>query len=262
MSRPNRSVRRSKDLVHGEDPRPDRRELDRERQTVEPAAQIHDRPLVGGGQLEPAGCCRSPLREELDRLVLAELIEGLVGLSSRQLERWDRQNVLTRNRQRLAAGGDHPHARRGLEDVGHEHRGRSEQVLAVVHHEQQLLVLQVREQEGPWLGRGLVAQVQGRQRGVADERGIPNLSELDQPCAVPKVACQTGPDPDREAGLADTARADEADQAGRGQLLPEFSKLTATADEARRFSRQVARAAGGPGHGESKVLRAVGAPVN
>ena len=49
-----------KDLLGGQDTRPDRGELDRQRQAVEPAAQIYDRRLVGDGQLERARCRRSP----------------------------------------------------------------------------------------------------------------------------------------------------------------------------------------------------------
>ena len=110
-------------------------------------------------------------------------------------------------------------------------------MLAVVHHEQQLLVLQVREQEGPWLGRGLVAQVKGRQRGVGDHRRIADVGQLDHPGAIPEAPLEGGRDPDRQARLADTARADEADQARRGELLPGLRELTAAADEARCFSR-------------------------
>ena len=78
------------DLLHGQDPRPDRRELDRERQTVEPPADVHDRHPVGVGQLEPARRCRRPLGEELDRLVEAKLVERLVALCAGQLQRRDR----------------------------------------------------------------------------------------------------------------------------------------------------------------------------
>ena len=84
------------DLLHGQDPRPDRRELDREGQTVEPPADVHDRRPVGGGQLEPARCRRGPLGEELDRLVEAKLVEGLVALCAGQLQRRDRDDVLAR----------------------------------------------------------------------------------------------------------------------------------------------------------------------
>ncbi len=237
------------DLLHGQDPRPDRRELDRERQAVEPPADVHDRHPVGGGELEPAGGRRRPLGEELDRLVEAELVEGLVALRAGQLQRCDRDDVLARDRQRLPARGDHPHARCSPEDVGHEQRGSLEQVLAVVHQEQQLPVPQVGEQESPRLGRGLVAQVQGREDRVPHQVGVPDIGQLDQPCAVREGAGEIGPDPDREAGLADAARADERDQANRAELLPQLRELAAAADEAGRLGGQVASATGWPGHG-------------
>jgi hypothetical protein len=60
------------ELLRGQDPRSDRRKLDRQRQTVEPAAEIHDGRLVRGGQLEAARCRQRPLREQQDRLVLSQ----------------------------------------------------------------------------------------------------------------------------------------------------------------------------------------------
>ena len=261
VSRPNRSARRLVDLLYGQDPRPDRRELDREGQTVEPPAQVHDRHPVGRGQLEPPRCRRGPLGEELDRFVEAEQVEGLVALRARQLQRRDRDDVLAGDGQRLPARGDNPHARRGLEDVGHEQRGRVEQVLAVVHEEQQLPVPQVGAQEVARLGGSLVAQVQGREDRVVDQGGVPDVGQLDQPGAVREGSSEIGPAPDREAGLADAARADEGDQADRGELLPELGELAAAADEAGRLGRQVAPTTGGSGHGDEHGTPAIGGPL-
>ena len=180
------------DLLHGQDPGPDRRELDRERQAVEPAAQVHDRRPVGGGQLEPARCRRRPLGEQLDRLVLAQLVERLVGLRARQLQRRDGITCSpgTDSGSRLVAITRTPGA--ALRTSVTSRAAALEQVLAVVHHQQQLLVAQVGEQEGPRLGRGLVAQVQGRQDGVVDQSRVPDLGELDQPRAVGEAAREVG----------------------------------------------------------------------
>src|SRR4029453_5374655 len=65
------------DLLDGKGSRPDRRELDPQRQTVEPAAEIHDGRLVGGDQLEVARCRYRPLGKEQDRLVLSQSREWL-----------------------------------------------------------------------------------------------------------------------------------------------------------------------------------------
>src|SRR5205085_8314573 len=92
-----------------------------------------------------------------------------------------------------------------------------------------------------------------RHDGVADQCGIPNLSQLDQPCTAGKATAELGRNSDREAGLADTARSDQADQAGRSELPSEFRKLATAAAEACRPSREVARATAGPGHGQEEA---------
>ena len=90
------SVRQSvQDLFWAEDSRSDGRELDGQRQTVEPAAKIHDRRLVRGGQLEIARCRRGTFGKQPDRLVLSQLSERLDGVRRRQLKGRDRDNMLT-----------------------------------------------------------------------------------------------------------------------------------------------------------------------
>ncbi len=149
-----------------------------------------------------------------------------------------------------------PNTRGSLEEIGHEQRSGAEQMLAVVHQEQQVLVPQVGDQEDPWLGRRLVAQVQGRQHGAGDESRVANVGELHHPCSVPEAAPEVRARPDREAGLAHAARTDEGDQTGRGERRPDLRDLAAATDEARRLGWQVPRATDGPGHGESTVLPA------
>jgi len=90
-------------------------------------------------------------------------------------------------------------------------------VLAVVEYQQYLLVAQVGEQKVPRLG-GLVPQVESGDQGAAHQRGVDDLGEFDDPAAVSEGASQVGHCPDGEPGLADAARADEADQARVGEL--------------------------------------------
>src|SRR5262249_61386880 len=95
-------------------------------------------------------------------------------------------------------------------------------------------------------GRGLVAQVQGGHDGVAHQRRVEDFGELHQPPAAAEPAAEFGGGPDRQAGLAAPAGPDEADQAGLGELLPDFGELAAAADEAGRFGGQISPALGGP----------------
>ena len=60
------------DLLGGEDSCSDSRELDRQRQTVETAAQPDDGRLVRGGQLERPRCGDRALGEQQDGLVLSQ----------------------------------------------------------------------------------------------------------------------------------------------------------------------------------------------
>ena len=100
-----------------------------------------------------------------------------------------------------------------------------------------------------------VAKVQGRHQGVARQGGISNLCQLDEPRAAGEAASKVRRGPDRQPGLADTARSDQADQAGGRQLLAQLGDLAAPADEAGRFGRQVAGPASGPGHGQGNYYR-------
>src|SRR2546425_8162439 len=93
---------------------------------------------------------------------------------------------------------------------------------------------------------GLVAQVKGQHQGTAHQAGIPDVRQLDQPGAVPEATGEIRPDPDRQAGLAHSSRPDQAEQSRLGELRSDFGKRVPTADEARRFSRQIARSAGRP----------------
>jgi len=109
------------------------------------------------------------------------------------------------------------------------------------------LLLVITEQR-PGLGRGLVAQVESGHDGLADQGGLCHLGQLDQPAAVAEAAAEIGGRPDGQPGLADPARPHQADQAGPGELLPDFGQLTTASDEAGRLGCKIARAAGWPRH--------------
>ncbi len=156
--------------------------------------------------------------------------------------------MLTGHRQRLPAGCQHLHVGRGSQHLRHEPGDGGEQMLAVVHHEQELLGPQVGQQEVEWFGGRLVPQVERCHGSVAHERWIEDFSELDQPRAVAETPAKVGCRPDRQARLADAARPDQTDQPGIGELLPNRRELAAASDEARGLSRNVARAADGPSH--------------
>lgn len=86
------------DLLDAKHPRPHGGELDRQRQTVEAAAEVDDGRLVRRRQLERARCRSRTLHNEHDRRVLARLRERLGRTGKRQLERRHGQHALARHR--------------------------------------------------------------------------------------------------------------------------------------------------------------------
>src|SRR5205823_9706519 len=113
---------------------------------------------------------------------------------------------------------------------------------------QQLLVLEVPKQESDRIGRGLIAQIEGRNDGVGNEPGLAHVGKLDQPRAGGKAPREIGGGADGKTRLAYAARADQADDPGRCQLLAKLCQLAPATDEAGRFSREVAQTADRPGH--------------
>jgi hypothetical protein len=111
------------------------RQLDRQRQAIECAADAgHDRTL-GIVQLERMQAGRGALSKQLDRREAERLSCG------EHSTRW-RQDPLALGAQGLAAGGNHMDTRYAREELFGKVRGGINDVLAVVQHDQHLLGLQ------------------------------------------------------------------------------------------------------------------------
>ena len=192
------------------------RELDGEREAIEPLAQRLDlRPVEDDPGIDRLGA-------------LAEQVDGVV-----QLDRPDRDDRLGGDGQALPAGGQHVGAR----DLGHDRReggGALEQVLAVVEHEEPGRRRQVagdrvgrvvgrlvhRQPLGDRPGDGVRTRIGGQTREVDEERRA------------------VGGDVDRQAGLAGTAGADEGHQRVVGDGVDDQGELARTTDERRGDVRQ------------------------
>ena len=121
-------------LLNGEDSRPDGRQLDGQWQSVETATEIDHRRLIRAvsSNLPEAAAA---LSVNSDTASFSRTSSDSAGRDGRKLEGRKGKHVLIRHRERLAAGGDHPHARRGSDHLGEEPGSGFEQVLAVVHHQ-------------------------------------------------------------------------------------------------------------------------------
>ena len=118
------------------------RELDRERQAVEPAADLGDRRGVVVGHVEVGAHGAGAVDEQLDRLDRLQLGRGdPVPDRRRQAERRHGIDVLDADVERLAAGDQQLHLRALVEQLG-RHPGGRRHLLEVVEHEQDLPLAQ------------------------------------------------------------------------------------------------------------------------
>jgi hypothetical protein len=184
--------------------RPRRRQLDRQRHPVQPAADLSDgvqlvRVRVVGATLRP-----DPLDEQRDRVAHVVLADR------RDRQRSERHHLLTADHQRLAARGHHRDSRRCMQQPLDELRHTAHHVLAVVEHEHRGSWLEVLDQ--PVLDR-LARRCAHTQRGgdlIADRPFGADQSEIDEP--------HPGPDHapvarfDHQPGLAHPADTDDRDQ--------------------------------------------------
>src|SRR5438477_12468496 len=129
------------DLLHAEDSGSDRRQLNRQRQAVEPAAQRDDRRLVRAVEFERARCRCRALTKQHDGFVLSQLSEWLRSVSCWDLQWRNGDHVLACHLERLSSRRNHRQPGRGAKDFGHQWSDVTKEVLTVVKEEQQLPVL-------------------------------------------------------------------------------------------------------------------------
>jgi hypothetical protein len=195
------------DLRRGEDARPRSRELDRERQVVQTAAELGH----GLVRLEPGA-----RREELDRICLGEREHRVLHLAAnaQQLSRRDEQLEIWTGLEQLCELG------RALDHLLH-----------VVEEEQQLAL-------GHVLGEAVLRAERLRDR-PHDERRLVQRGEPDPEDAAPEIRDELGGSLDREPCLAGTAGAAESNQAGVADDRDHLGHLPLPPDEARHRTREV-----------------------
>jgi hypothetical protein len=104
-------------------------------------------------------------------------------------------------------------------------------VLAVVQHDQQLTI--GKRQHKPRRRRGHVSfrNTQGLRDAGRDQRRIGERGKLDQPGTVAEASLSKRRHPQREAGLAASARAGQRDDPGRAKAFQHGSYYRATAHQ-------------------------------
>ncbi|SNS53512.1 hypothetical protein SAMN05443665_1005233 [Actinomadura meyerae] len=230
-----------------------RRQLQGERQAVQPPADRRDPGRGAGVEREPGRRGQRARDEQPDGRGLQQRLRGV--LRAGQPERRDDLQPLPGHAQRLPGRREDPQARRVREQPRGQLRDRVEQVLAVVQDEQCPPPAQ-RVGERPL--RGLVAQAQhagdlpghvarpghiarpGRVARCGDRAG---RSQLHRPHAVGVVGERPRGRLQREPGLADTAGARQRHQAVLGEQLAGVADIVVAPDDfAERCGRRGGRA--------------------
>ena len=221
-----------------------RRQLDRQRQPVEPPAQLLHRSTVRR-PVERRAALRGAAQEQAGRVA-----ERRVGTSERQ--RGHAHDVLARQLERFAAGRQHVDVGRAGEDRTDGVARRIDEVFAVVD-----------EQQHPPRPQRVVDEHVHRDRrrrqpervGEAghDRPLLADLTQLDEPDTV-GVPTDASTGLDRQGGLADPAHADQADEPVLPERGDDLGQRGRAPDELDEPFRQVA------GHLDRGPLRAAWRP--
>ena len=212
---------------------PSRRELQRERKTVEAAADVRDGRRVRVVESEARQHSACALHEKLHRLRLHERCSR-IGNGERRHE----PRYLAADAERLTTRRDDAERGTCTEQRVGQHGARADQVLTVVEHEQRTAVAKRRNERFGRAPSGLVRCAGGGERGTRDERPVRDGGELH-----PRdVASEGGADAlcelESEARLAAPGGAGEREQTCRREALARRHELTLAPDEAGELDRK------------------------
>jgi hypothetical protein len=227
------------DLFRREDAQPHRRELDRQRDPVEPTTQIEHRGPVALHDREVRRHGRGPVEEERHGVVVGGVAcpDLLVGVRDGQ---WRHQeDLLALDPEHVPAGGEDAQPGGRGQQLADQHRTGIGEVFAVVEDDQKSLLLQI----GRQVGRGVVrdhAQLERVGDGVRQQERVVECSQLDEPHAVGKRTPDLGRHPQRQPRLADASGARQGEHAAAGKELPGLGQLASTAHEAGQLGGQSA----------------------
>ena len=217
------------------------RQLDRQRDAIQVAADPRYRRCVLSREHEARAHLAGALDEQPHRIGLAACVElGWLGLRQER-ERRHAPIGLSREPERRPARGQNDQMRTALEQGFGRPRRRLEQMLAIVKHDQ----CPARSEMGATrLQRRHPRQrtdPEGRGQRVAQQLGLGQRRQVDPPSPVGVVAQTVGHRLQCETGLSTAARARQRQQPRLPDRLAQLPELSLTPNEARQQLRQVVR---------------------
>ena len=229
------------DLLSGQHGHPRCGQLDGQRHPIQrPADRGHrHRVALGDGETRAGG--RGPVGEQLDRLIAREFLGIGHRPGGRDIERDHLPDGFLRDAQRFLAG--HQDAQPGAagEQPLAQPGARIDQVLAAVQHDQDVPFFQRAGQRVQQRPAGLAIHADERGHPGHDQVRFPQIAQLDDAHPVRELAADHAEQPQRQAGLADAARAAQGERSRPVQRQPEVAQFTFPPDEPVRFPRQVSR---------------------
>ena len=227
------------EVVESEDVDPGGRELDRQRDAIEPATDTRDHLGVVIGQGEAGPLSRRAVAEQLDRFVASSCRGRGRTTRVRGRERRDAPGQLARDAERLTARGEDPQtgsvAEEAIDQLGRD----LDDVLAVVQDHQRPLggdMLGDRVRQRPSRD---VADTEGGGDGRRDERRIRQRRQIDEPDTVIEGLEQVGSGLQSEPRLPGPAGPDERHETMLAHEVGHGRQVGCPADEARQLGREV-----------------------
>ena len=223
-------IEAGEDLGRRERPDARRRELDGERETIEPSAEASDGHRVRLGELERRARRPRAVDEQADGLGRRDAPRRRVGCGKRQ--HGNQPRTLVGHTERLATGGEDAEAGTLVQQPMDEGRTRVDQVLAVVDHEQKLRFAKG-VAEGIRVRAAAPVDPEHRRHVSGNDPRLGDRCELDPRDSVGEPRLGGSRHFGRQAGLAAPASAGERHKPLDRKRFPCFVHLSLAADEAR-----------------------------
>ena len=209
---------------------PARRELQRERQSVEPLDDLGDRRCVRIGEREVGPDRRGTVNEQPHRFRRDELSGIATPFPCGKLQRRHLVLVLAREPQRDAARRQHRQPRSRVEEIA-DHRAAVHELLEVVEHEHHVEIREVPPEATREVEMGSLPHLEHPGDLRDHERGVGQWAQVHEEHAVGEPVELPRSDLEREPGLPGATRAGEREQSRLTQEPLDVVHRSCSADE-------------------------------
>ena len=216
---------------------PRRGQLDGQRHAIQPGAHLGDRGRVIRGQRERGARRAGPANEQAAGLGPGDRTDRTI---LRHAQRRHGEDQFARHIQAFPAGGHDPHPAALPGQHHHYPAGRSQDMLAVVEHDQQLAVGQRPRDARHRVRRILFRNPQCLGDGCGNEPGIGERGQLDHPRTVLEAVAGQRRCPQGQAGLAAASRAGQRHYAGGLKAVQDGGELRSSSHQRAHLGGQAA----------------------